>query len=126
MREQNVKALSTLLEEASAATSGGYRLTTLTAGGTERLILDHPTRLAEWLVEAGAVLVPEAVTEQEAMNLLHRVPAERAPRVTELSEGPWLREGLRRIATDGGPRSRDEGDEALLALKGTHHWGVEG
>ena len=125
MREQNVKALTALLEEAAAASTGGYRLTTLTAVGTERLLLDDPARLAEWLVEAGAVLVPAAVTEQEAMNLLHRAP-ERLPRVAELSEGPGLREGLRRIATDGGPRSRDDGDEALLALKGTHHWGVEG
>jgi hypothetical protein len=71
------------------------------------------------------VLVPDAVGEQEAMDLLHKVPGEFFPRVTELSEGPWLRERLRRIATDGGPRSRDDGDEGLLCLKGTHRWGAD-
>ena len=125
MRAQNVKALTTLLEEAAAAENGGYRLTSRTAGlEPGHPILADPARLAEWLVEAGAVLVPTAVTEQEAMDLLHRVPGEFFPRVTELSEGPWLREGLRRIAGDGGPRTRDEGEECLFCLKGTHRWGV--
>jgi hypothetical protein len=65
-------------------------------------------------------LVPGAVTEQEAMDLLHKRPA----RVTELSEGPWFREGLQRIASDRTAGSRDTGGEAVLCLKGTHRWGV--
>jgi hypothetical protein len=125
MRAQNVKALRELLEEAVAASSGGYRLTSRCVGGDpERSIYDDPGRLAEWLVEAGGVLVPSAVTEQEAMDLLYKVPAEVYARVPEESKGVWFREGMRRIASDT-PFGGDDGSgEAVLCLKGTHRWGV--
>lgn len=124
MREQNVKALRKLLEDAVAASSGGYRLTSRCVGGDpEHSIYDDPDRLAEWLVEAGGVLVPSAVSEQEAMDLLYKVPAEVYARVPEESKGPCLREGLRQIATDTPFGGDDEGGEAVLCLKGTHSWG---
>jgi hypothetical protein len=124
MRAQNVKALTELLEEAAMASSGGYRLISRgIAGDSGRPILGDPVRLAEWLVEAGGVLVPDAVTEQEALDLLHKEPAVVFARATEQSEGQWFREGLRRIASDSAG-GRDEDGEAVLCLKGTHRWGV--
>jgi hypothetical protein len=125
MRAQNVEALRKLLEEAVAASRGGYRLTSrCISGDPERPIYDDPGRLAEWLVEAGGVLVPTAVTEQEAMDLLHKVPAEIYARVPEESKGIWLREGLRRIAGDTPFGDEERDGEAVLCLKGTHRWGV--
>jgi hypothetical protein len=124
MRAQNLKALTELLEEAAAASSGGYRLISRNiAGDSGRPLLGDPVRLAEWLVEAGAVLVPDAVSEQEALDLLHKEPAVVFARATEQSEGHWFREGLRRIASDSSGRPDDAG-EAVLCLKGTHRWGV--
>lgn len=123
MRAQNVKALRELLEEAIAASRGGYRLTSrCVSGGSERLTYDDPAQLAEWLVEAGGVLVPTAVTEQEAMDLLHKVPAEIYARVPEESKGIWLREGLRRIASDTPLGDEERSGEPVLCLKGTHRW----
>jgi len=124
MRAQNVKALTELLEEAAAASSGGYRLISRSIAGDSGLpILGDPVRLAEWLVEAGGVLVPDAVTEQEALDLLHKEPAVIFARATEQAEGQWFREGLRRIASDSAG-GRDEDGEAVLCLKGTHRWGL--
>jgi hypothetical protein len=124
MRAQNVKALTELLEEAALASSGGYRLISRSiAGDSGGPILGDPVRLAEWLVEAGGVLVPDAVTEQEALDLVHKEPAVIFARATEQSEGQWFREGLRRIASDSAG-GRDEDGEAVLCLKGTHHWGA--
>ena len=123
MREKNVNALRALLEEALAASKGGYRLTThCVEGDPARPIYDDPARLAEWLVEAGGVLVPGAVSEQEAIDLLHPAPAGAVAR-QDPTEGPLLRDGLRRIADDGTGAAR-EGGEGLLCLKGTHQWGV--
>lgn len=107
MRTQNVKALARLLEEAEAA-----------IGDSGRPIIGDPGRLAEWLVEVGAVLVPGIVTDEEALDLLQKVPAEVPAGATEELEGEWLREGLRRIAAD----TPAEGGETIL--KGTHRWGV--
>ena len=112
MRAQNLEALRKLLEDAGV---GGR-------GNPERSIYEDPGRLAEWLIEAGGVLVPSAVTEQEAMDLWYKSPAEVYARVPEESKGPWLREALRQIATDA-PFGADDGSgEAVLSLKGTHHW----
>lgn len=119
LREQNVKALTKLLEDAVAASSGGFRLTTRRVGGggdPERSIYTDPGRLAKWLVEAGGVLVPSAVTEQEAMDLWYKSPAEAYARV------PWLREALWQIATDAPFGAHEESGEAVLSLKGTHRW----
>jgi len=125
MRTQNVKALAQLLDEAAAAAAGGYRVISRNIGGdTGRPLLSDSARLAEWLVEAGAVLVPDAVTEQEALDLMHKVPPAVFARVNGVSEGECLREGLRRIASDSAAGSRDTDGEAILCLKGTHHWGT--
>jgi hypothetical protein len=125
MRAQNVKALRKLLEDAVAASSGGYRLTSRCVGGDpEHSIYDDPERLAEWLVEAGGVLVPSAINEQEGMDLWYKVPAEVYARVPEESKGPWLREALRQIASDTPFGGDDEDGQAVLCLKGTHHWGA--
>ena len=107
MRAQNVKALARLLEDANAA-----------LGDTRRPVIGDCGRLAEWLVEAGAVLVPSIVTDEEALDLLQKVPAEIPAGATEELEGEWLREGLHRIAA----HTPAEGGEAIL--KGTHRWGV--
>lgn len=124
MRARNVKALAALLEEAVEASAGGHRLITRSIGGDAgHPVLSDPVRLAEWLVEAGAVLVPDAVTEQEALDLMHRRPAAAFARVTEESEGHCLREELRHIASDRPTGSRDTDGEATLCLKGTHRWG---
>jgi hypothetical protein len=123
MRERNVKALAELLEKAAAADEGGYRLTTRSlAGDPGGPLLESPARLAEWLVQAGAVLVPEAVSDQEAIDLLHKEPAELFARAPAESEGPWFREGLRRIASDSFSGSLEEAPEGVLCLKGTHRW----
>lgn len=123
MREMNVKALAALLEEAVAASAGGYRLISRNVGGdTGHPMLTDPAHLAEWLVEAGGVVVPAAITEQEARDLLHQQPALEYARVTAESEGQSLREGLCRIATDRVPGHRDAEGEAILCLKGTHQW----
>ena len=79
MREQNVKALIKLLRAAGAGTR-------------------DPGRLAEWLVETGAVVVPGAITDEEAMDLLHNRPEEPLGAIEDM-DGEWLRECLRRIAT---------------------------
>jgi hypothetical protein len=113
MRAQNVKALRKLLEDAVAVSSGGFRLSS---------IYEDPGRLAEWLVEAGGVLVPSAVTEQEAMDLWYKSPAEAYARVPEDSKGPWLREALWQMATDAPFGADEETGEAVLSLKGTHRW----
>ena len=108
MRAHNVEALAELLREAQAAT-------------TDRsLHAADPGRLAEWLVEAGAVLVPSADTEQEAMDLLHRAGTEVSAGGAELSRGPWLRESLCRIAGDSPSGWRDEEWTDPRCLKGTH------
>jgi hypothetical protein len=124
MREHNVKALTELLEKAAGAETGGYRYTTRSvgAGGGGGHILESPARLAEWLVQAGAVLVPAAVTEQEALDLLHKEPATLYARVRPDGEGPWFREGLRRIASDSPAGTLEEEEEPILCLKGTHQW----
>ena len=127
MREHNVKALTELLEKAAAADQGGYRLTTqCVAGEPGGRLLESPARLAEWLAQAGAVLVPEAVSEQEAMDLLHKEPAELFARVPAESEGPWFREGLRRMASDAPAGDLEETAEGVLCLKGSHRWETGG
>ena len=115
MRTHNVKALAELLREAEAATTNRGLL-----ADAGRANLDDPGRLAEWLVEAGAVLVPSAVTEQEAMDLLHRASTEVPVNGAELSRGPWFRESLCRIASEGGSGRRDEEWADRRPLKGTH------
>jgi hypothetical protein len=124
MRERNVRALTELLEKAAAADQGGYRLTSRgLVGDPGGRLMESPARLAEWLVQAGAVLVPEAVSEQEALDLLHREPAELFARVSPEAEGPWFREGLRRMAGNAPAGSlEDAADEVVLCLKGTHQW----
>lgn len=107
MRGQNVKALGRLLEEANAA-----------LGDTRRPLIGDCGRLAEWLVEVGAVLVPSIVTDEEALDLLQKLPALISAGTTEEVEGQWLREGLHRIAA----HTPAEGGEAVL--RGTHRWGV--
>ena len=127
MRKQNVKALTELLEAAAAADSGGYRLTTRSlAGDPGGPMLESPALLAEWLVQAGAVLVPAAVGEQEAIDLLHKEPAALYARVPAEAEGPWFREGLRRIASDSAAGDLEDAAEPVLCLKGTHHWEAGG
>jgi hypothetical protein len=124
MRERNVRALAELLEKAAAADQGGYRLTSRSVvGNPGGRLMESPARLAEWLVQAGAVLVPEAVSEQEAIDLLHKEPAELFARVSPEAEGSWFREGLRRMAGDAPAASlEDATDEVVLCLKGTHQW----
>jgi hypothetical protein len=115
MRTQNVKALTELLQEAEAASSSRSIL-----GEASHATYGDPRRLAEWLVEAGAVLVPSAVTEEDAMDLLNRGRTEVSVRATDLSQGPWFRESLCRIASDSASGSRDEPWVAPQCRKGTH------
>jgi hypothetical protein len=116
MRAHNVRALAELLQEAEAASANRSLL-----GEAGRATLEDPDRLAEWLVETGAVLVPSAITEQEAMDLLHRAGTEGSAGGTALSRGPWFREHLCRIASDRAAGRRDEEWVDPRCLKGTHH-----
>ena len=102
MREQNVKALTKLLRAAGTGTR-------------------DPGLLAEWLVETGAVVVPGAITDEEAMDLLHNRPEEPLGAIEDM-DGEWLRECLRRIATT--PATPVGEPEAVPHLKGAHVWGL--